>query len=163
MRWQLRFSLNDLSSHKLWLEENSPSRIAEKRKRQTRQKPFSLLHLTRARSHLPESDNANVCYVVSMGRRLEKNYLFCDPCFLSLFRPKLKTKRPMSDIHIGNILLIYPTKCMLSRTKIHAQNKSDKIIFFQTAPHMFHNNSFLNLFVELGPSRNSPSYNWREE
>ena len=93
MRWQLRFSLNDLSSHKLWLEENSPSRIAEKRKRQTRQKPFSLLHLTRARSHLPESDrsdSANVCYVVS-------------------------------------------------------------------------HNSFLNLFVELGPSRNSPSYNWREE
>ena len=82
--------INDLSSHKLWLEENSPSRIAEKRKRQTRQKPFSLLHLTRARSHLPESDNANVCYVVS-------------------------------------------------------------------------HNSFLSLFVELGPSRNSPSYNWREE
>ena len=22
-----------------------------------------------------------------MGRRLEKNYLFCEPCFLSLFRP----------------------------------------------------------------------------
>ena len=65
VRWQLRFSLNDLSRNKLWLEENSPSRIAEKRKRQTRQKPFSLLHLTRARSHLPESDNANVCYVVS--------------------------------------------------------------------------------------------------
>ena len=90
MRWQLRFTLNDLSSHKLWLEENSLSRIAEKRKRQRRQKPFSLLHLTRAQSHLPESDNANVCYVVS-------------------------------------------------------------------------HNSFLNLFVELGPSRNSPSYNWREE
>ena len=90
VRWQLRFSLNDLSSHKLWLEENSLSRIAEKRKRQTRQKPFPLLHLTRARSHLPESDNPNVCYVVS-------------------------------------------------------------------------HNSFVNLFVELRPSRNSPSYNWREE
>ena len=24
---------------------------------------------------------------ISMGRRLEKNYLFCEPCFLSLFRP----------------------------------------------------------------------------
>ena len=23
----------------------------------------------------------------SMGRRLEKNYLFCEPCFLSLLRP----------------------------------------------------------------------------
>ena len=22
-----------------------------------------------------------------MGRRLEKNFLFCEPCFLSLFRP----------------------------------------------------------------------------
>ena len=81
---------NHWSSHKLWLEKNSPSHIAEKRKRQTRQKPFSLLHLTRAQSHLLELDNANVCYVVS-------------------------------------------------------------------------HNSFLNLFVELGPSRNSSSYNWREE
>ena len=24
---------------------------------------------------------------VGMGRRLEKNYSFCEPCFLSLFRP----------------------------------------------------------------------------
>ena len=23
---------------------------------------------------------------IIMGRRLEKNYLFCEPCFLSLFR-----------------------------------------------------------------------------
>ena len=84
------------SSHKLWLEENSPSRIAEKRKRETRQKPFSLLHLTRARSHLPEPDNENVCYVVSHNSFI--------------------------NLHV-----------------------------------------FLNLFVELGPSTNSPSCNWREE
>ena len=32
-------------------------------------------------------------------------------------------------MHIGNVLLIYRTKCTLSRTKIHAQNKSDKIVF----------------------------------
>ena len=38
-------------------------------------------------------------------------------------------------MYIGNILLIYRTKCTLSRTKIHAQNKSDKIVFFQTARH----------------------------
>ena len=43
----------------------------------------------------------------------------------------------LSDMYIGNILLIYRTKCTLSRTKILAQNKSDKIVFFQTAPHNF--------------------------
>ena len=32
-------------------------------------------------------------------------------------------------MYIGNVLLIYRTKCTLSRTKIHAQNKSDKIVF----------------------------------
>ena len=34
------------------------------------------------RAVLQESDA-----VTFMGRRLEKNYLFCEPCFLSLFRP----------------------------------------------------------------------------
>ena len=32
-------------------------------------------------------------------------------------------------MYIGNVLLIYRTKCTLSRTKIRAQNKSDKIVF----------------------------------
>ena len=41
----------------------------------------------------------------------------------------------LSDMYIGNVLLIYRTKCTLSRIKIHAQNKSDKIVFFQTARH----------------------------
>ena len=41
----------------------------------------------------------------------------------------------LSDMYIGNVLLIYRTKYTLSRTKIHAQNKSDKIVFFQTARH----------------------------
>ena len=41
----------------------------------------------------------------------------------------------LSDMYIGNVLLIYRTKCTISRTKIHAQNKSDKIVFFQTARH----------------------------
>ena len=63
-----------------------------------------------------------------MGRRLEKNYSFCEPCFLSLHHS-------LSDMYIGNVLLIYRTKCTPSRTKIHAQNKSDKIDFFQTARH----------------------------
>ena len=31
----------------------------------------------------------------------------------------------LSDIYIGNIRLIYRTNCALSRTKQHAQNKSD--------------------------------------
>ena len=32
-------------------------------------------------------------------------------------------------MYIGNVLLIYRTKCTLNRIKIHAQNKSDKIVF----------------------------------
>ena len=36
-------------------------------------------------------------------------------------------------MYIGNILLIYRTKCTLSRTKILAQNKSDKIVFLSHA------------------------------
>ena len=32
-------------------------------------------------------------------------------------------------MYIGNVLLIYRTKCTLSRTKIHAQNMTDKIGF----------------------------------
>ena len=35
----------------------------------------------------------------------------------------------LSDMYIGNVLLVYRTKCTTSRTKIHAQNKSDKIVF----------------------------------
>ena len=41
----------------------------------------------------------------------------------------------LSDIYIGNIRLIYRTNCALSRTRKHTQNKSDKIVFFQTARH----------------------------
>ena len=32
-------------------------------------------------------------------------------------------------MYIENVLLIYRTKCTLSRTKVHAQNKSDKLVF----------------------------------
>ena len=78
-----------------------------------------------------------------MGRRLEKNYLFCEPCFLSLFRPLfvryIYRKYPtyISDKlcsqsdqktrakQVGYFRLIYRTNCALSRTKKHAQNKSD--------------------------------------
>ena len=60
-----------------------------------------------------------ICWTI--GRRLEKNYLFCEPCFLSLFRPQFVRYIQ----YIGNIRLIYRTNCALSRTKKHAQNKSD--------------------------------------
>ena len=78
-----------------------------------------------------------------MGRRLEKNYLFCEPCFLSLFRPlfvryiyrkyptyisdKLcsKSDQKTRAKQVGYFRLIYWTNCALSRTKKHAQNKSD--------------------------------------
>ena len=78
-----------------------------------------------------------------MGRRLEKNYLFCEPCFLSLFRPlfvryiyrkyptyisdKLcpKSDQKTRAKQVGYFRLIYRTNCDLSRTKKHAQNKSD--------------------------------------
>ena len=80
-----------------------------------------------------------------MGRRLEKNYSFCEPCFLSLF-----VDHSLSDMYIGNILLIYRTKCTLSRTKIHAQNKSDKIVFFQKR--------FLACDAPFGKKRFCPTY-----
>ena len=51
----------------------------------------------------------------------------------------------LSDKYIGNVLLIYRTKCTLSRTKIHAQNKSDKIVFFSSgAPHAFWKKTILS-------------------
>ena len=75
--------------------------------------------------------------------RNEKNYLFCEPCFLSLFRPlfvryiyrkyptyisdKLcpKSDQKTRAKQVGYFRLIYRTNCALSRTKKHAQNKSD--------------------------------------
>ena len=35
---------------------------------------------------LKQKLNQRILQPVPMGRRLEKNYLFCEPCFLSLFR-----------------------------------------------------------------------------
>ena len=76
-----------------------------------------------------------------MGRHLEKNYLFCDPYFLSIFRPSF-----VRYIYIGNIRLIYWTNCTLNRNKTHTQNKSDKIVFAQTASHTpFEKNDFVTL------------------
>ena len=51
-------------------------------------------------------------------RRLEKNDFV-----MHVFSTYLDHN--LSDIYIGNIRLIYRTNCTLSRTKKHAQNKSD--------------------------------------
>ena len=66
---------------------------------------------------------SSVALLYSVGRRLEKNYLFCEPCFLSLFRPLFVR------YIIGNIRLIYRTNCALSRTKKHAQVGYFRLIY----------------------------------
>ena len=78
------------------------------------------------------------------GAVWKKNYLFCEPCFLSLFRPQFvryiyrkyptyisdklypKSDQKTHAKQVGYFRLIYRTNCALSRTKKHAQNKSDK-------------------------------------
>ena len=77
-----------------------------------------------------------------MGRRLEKNYLFCEPCFLSLFRPlfvryiyrkyptyisdKLcsKSDQKTRAKQVGYFRLIYRTNCGLNKWKKHASQNS---------------------------------------
>ena len=64
-----------------------------------------------------------------MGRRLEKNYLFCEPCFLSLFRP----------LFVRYIYRKYPTYisdklCPKSDQKTRAKQVGQNSFFPNGAP-----------------------------
>ena len=85
-----------------------------------------------------------------MERRLEKNYLFCEPCFLSLFRPlfvryiyrkyptyisdKLcpKSDQKTCAKQVGYFRLIYRTNCGLNKWKKHASQNSFFRLIYRT-------------------------------
>ena len=75
--------------------------------------------LSRTRKHAQNKSDKIVFSKWRATRRLEKNDFV-----MHVFSTYLDHN--LSDIYIGNIRLIYWTNCNLSRTKKHAQNKSDK-------------------------------------